>query len=101
MTDSVEQNAAMVDKLLLPFPILSDTEAVVIKKFGVYVEGHDPTLTDTIPEPGIAKPATFVIRPDLSIAFEHIARDRIIWIDRPLDREILAAIGMESERGQG
>lgn len=94
MTDSVEQNAAMVDKLLLPFPILSDTEAVAIKKFGVYVESHDPSLADTIPELGIAKPATFVVRPDLSIAFEHVALDRIVWIDRPLDREILAAIGV-------
>ena len=43
--DPIENNRAMVEKLLLPFPLLSDPEGRVIKEWGVW--------SDT--EGGIAK----------------------------------------------
>ena len=77
--DSVEQNRAMVDKLLLPFPILSDPEASVIEPWGVL----------NAAERGIAKPALFLVRPDRSVAFEYIGED---FTDRPTDEELFAAV---------
>jgi peroxiredoxin len=76
--DTVEQNRAMVDKLLLPFPVLSDADAAVIEPWGVL----------NAAEKGIAKPALFLVLPDRSIAFEHIGLD---FTDRPTDEELFAA----------
>jgi len=73
--DSVEQNRAMVDKLLLPFPLLSDPEGRVIKDWDVWMDGDG----------GIAKPAIFAIRRDGSIAWEYVGRD---FADRPTDEEL-------------
>jgi hypothetical protein len=44
--DPVVNNRAMVEKLLLPFPLLSDPEGRVIKAWGVWTDG----------EGGIARP---------------------------------------------
>ena len=77
--DSVEQNAAMVDKLLLPFPLLSDPEGRVIKDWGVWTDG----------EGGIAKPSIFAIRSDGSSAWEYVGRD---FADRPADDELLNSL---------
>jgi len=77
--DSVEQNRAMVDKLLLPFPLLSDREGRVIKEWGVW--------TDT--EGGIAKPSIFAIRKDGSIGWTYVGRD---FADRPTDDQLFNAL---------
>ncbi len=75
--DSVEQNRAMVDKLLLPFAILSDPDAVVIEPWGVL----------NAAEKGIAKPALFLVLPDWSVAFRYVGED---FTDRPTDEELFA-----------
>jgi peroxiredoxin Q/BCP len=77
--DSVEQNRAMVDKLLLPFPLLSDPEGRVIKDWGVWTDG----------EGGIAKPSIFAIRSDGSLAWEYVGRD---FADRPTDEELFNSL---------
>jgi peroxiredoxin len=76
--DTVGQNQAMVDKLLLPFPILSDPDATVIEPWGVLDAA----------EKGIARPALFLVRADRSIAFEYVGLD---FTDRPTDEELFAA----------
>ena len=75
--DSVDQNRAMVEKLLLPFPILSDPDASVIEPWGVL----------NAAEKGIAKPALFLVRPDQSVAFTYVGED---FTDRPSDEELFA-----------
>jgi len=77
--DSVEQNRAMVDKLLLPFRLLSDPEGRVIKDWGVWTDG----------EGGIAKPAIFAISSDDSIAWEYVGGD---FADRPTDDELFNSL---------
>jgi len=79
VVDSVEQNRAMIEKLLLPFPILSDPESRVIGEWGV--------LNDR--EANIAKPAIFGIRPDGTIAYTYIGED---FADRPDDDELFAGL---------
>jgi peroxiredoxin len=83
--DTVDQNRAMVDKLLLPFPILSDPEARVIEPWGLLNEA----------ERGISKPALFMVRPDWSFAFSYVGVD---FTDRPTDEELFAGaatVGVE------
>ena len=77
--DDTARNAAMVEKLLLPFPLLSDPEARVIAEWGVYDEMQR-----------IARPAIFLVRPDRSIAYRYVGDD---FADRPGDDEIFAALG--------
>lgn len=69
----------MVEKLLLPFPLLSDPEGHVIKQLGVW--------TDT--EGGIALPSIFAIRSDGSIGWKYVGRD---FADRPADEELFASL---------
>jgi peroxiredoxin len=76
--DAVEQNRVMVDKLLLPFPILSDPAATVIEPWGVL----------NVAEKGIAKPALFLIQPDWSVAYRYVGQD---FTDRPTDEELFTA----------
>jgi peroxiredoxin len=76
--DSVEQNRAMVDKLLLPFPLLSDPDGRVIKAWGVWNDSE-----------GIAKPSIFAIRGNGSIAWEYVGRD---FADRPTDDELFNSL---------
>jgi peroxiredoxin Q/BCP len=78
--DPIENNGAMVEKLLLPFPLLSDPEGRVIKEWGVW--------SDT--EGGIAKPSIFAIRSDGSIGWTYVGRD---FADRPTDDELFNSIG--------
>ena len=73
--DPVENNQAMVDKLLLPFPLLSDPEGLVIKAWGVWTDA----------EGGIARPSIFAVRKDGSIALEYVGTD---YADRPSDDEL-------------
>jgi peroxiredoxin Q/BCP len=80
--DAVEQNRAMVDKLLLPFPILSDPDGAVIEPWGLL----------NAAEKGIARPALFLVLPDRSIAFRYVGQD---FTDRPTDEELFAAATAE------
>ena len=75
--DSVEQNRAMVNKLLLPFPVLSDPDARVIEPWGVL----------NAAEKGISRPALFLVRPDWSVPFSYVGED---FTDRPTDEELFA-----------
>jgi len=77
--DPIENNRAMVDKLLLPFPLLSDPEGRVIKDWGVWTGGDG----------GIAKPSIFAIRSDHSITWEYVGRD---FADRPTDDELFNSL---------
>jgi hypothetical protein len=72
----------MVDKLKLPFPLLSDPDAAVIAAWDVY----DPVGGTHGP---IARPAIFVVGRDLSIPFEYVGRD---FADRPPNSAIYAAL---------
>jgi peroxiredoxin Q/BCP len=77
--DPVENNHAMVDKLLLPFPLLSDPEGQVIKAWGVWSDG----------EGGIARPSIFAVRPDGSIALQYVGTD---YADRPADDDLFNSL---------
>jgi peroxiredoxin Q/BCP len=76
--DPTENNRAMVEKLLLPFPLLSDPEGRVIKAWGVWNEGER-----------IAKPAIFAIRRDGSLASKYVGRD---FADRPTDDKVFDSV---------
>jgi peroxiredoxin len=77
--DQIENNRAMVDKLLLPFPLLSDPEGRVIKEWDVWNENDG----------GIAKPSIFAIRRDASIGWAYVGRD---FADRPTDDELFESL---------
>jgi peroxiredoxin Q/BCP len=76
--DSVEQQLTMVEKLLLPFSVLSDPEGDVIRSWGVWTDG----------EGGIARPSVFLVRPDGSLAYSYVGAD---YADRPSDEDLFAA----------
>ena len=76
--DPVENNQAMVEKLLLPFALLSDPEGGVINEWGVWNDTER-----------IAKPSIFAIRKYGSIAWAYVGRD---FADRPTDDELFSAI---------
>jgi len=77
--DPPEQNAAMVEKLALPFPLLSDPDGErAITPLGVWdAEGK------------MAKPAMVVISLDGQEAYRYVGTD---FMDRPNDDEILEAL---------
>jgi peroxiredoxin len=77
--DPVENNSAMVEKLLLPFALLSDPQGGVIKEWGVW--------TDT--EGGIARPAIFAIQKGGAMAWKYVGVD---YADRPTDDELFASL---------
>ena len=77
--DPVENNRAMVEKLLLPFPLLSDPEGRVIKEWGVWTDGDG----------GIANPSIFAIRRGGSIGWAYVGRD---FADRPTDDELFISL---------
>jgi hypothetical protein len=78
--DSPARNAAMVAKLSLPFPYLSDPDrSKAIIPYGVADEKDDRQ---------IARPAIVVVTPDREEAFRFISRD---FADRlPEDQVVLA-----------
>jgi peroxiredoxin len=77
--DPIENNRAMVDKLLLPFPLLSDPEGRVIKDWDVWTDN----------EGGIAKPSIFAVRKDGSITWSYVGLD---YADRPTDDELFQSL---------
>ncbi len=72
----------MVEKLRLPFALLSDPDARSIAAWDVY----DPVGGTHGP---IARPAIFVIGRDLSLPYEYVGRD---FADRPPNAELYAAL---------
>lgn len=77
--DPIANNRAMVEKLLLSFPLLSDPDGRVIKDWGVWNEG----------EGGIARPSIFAVKQDGSITWKYIGTD---YGDRPTDDELFASL---------
>lgn len=77
--DPPEANAAMVDKLVLPFPLLADPGGErAIKPFGVWHADR-----------AIARPAIVVLAPDGREVFRYVGAD---FMDRPDDGDVLAAL---------
>ncbi len=77
--DPPAANAAMVEKLQLPFPLLSDPGGEqVLKPYDSWNAAQS-----------IAKPAIFVIAPDGREVYRHESDD---FMDRPDDGDVLAAL---------
>jgi len=77
--DAPEQNKAMIDKLLLPFHVLSDPEGErAIKPYGVSNE-----------QGRIAIPAVVAVAKDRTIRYLYKGQD---FADRPGDEELLNAL---------
>ena len=79
--DPPERNAAMIIKLSLPFPYLSDpdrSQAIIPYR-----------VADEKDERGIARPALVVIKPNHEEAFRFVSRD---FADRLLEDEVVAAV---------
>ena len=79
VVDEPAQNAAMVEKLMLPFPVLSDPEGRVIQAYDVW----NPA------EGGIARPALFLVEPGLRVTRLYLGTD---FADRPTDDELFEAV---------
>jgi hypothetical protein len=79
VVDQPEQNAAMVEKLVLPFPVLADPDgALAIRPMGVWNE-----------ESKLAQPAMVVLKPDGQEVYRYVGVD---FADRPNDDDVLAAL---------
>lgn len=81
--DSPEQNSSMVNKLRLPFPLLSDPDrSRAIEPYGV--------ANDVDPR-NLAHPAVIVVDPDGAEVYREVGRD---FADRITEHELLDAIGV-------
>ncbi len=79
VVDPPAVNAAMAEKLALPFPVLSDSDgAGAIKPYGVWHEGRT-----------FAKPAIIVLAPDGREVYRYVGID---FMDRPDDSAVFAAL---------
>jgi hypothetical protein len=77
--DAPGQNAAMVEKLALPFPVLSDPDGTgAVRPWGVWDD-----------EEKMALPALLVIAPDGTEAYRYTGVD---FMDRPDDGDVLGAL---------
>ncbi len=77
--DGIVSAAQMAAYAGAQFPVLSDPDGKVVRDFGVY-----NLLGD-----GLAAPATFIVRTDMTIAWRHIGED---VSDRPTPDDILRRI---------
>jgi hypothetical protein len=84
--DPPDHNAAMVDKLRLPFPLLSDPQGALSRAYGVWDE-----------DGRIATPAIFLLDRSGSVRWLYAGRD---FADRPEDDALLRAIDEIGEAGQ-
>lgn len=79
--DTPGQNAAVVEKLRLPFPILSDPgRDRAITPLG-FADENDPR--------GIARPGVLIVDPDGEVAYRTGSRD---YADRPTEDSVLEAL---------
>jgi peroxiredoxin len=76
--DSPEQNRALIEKLILPYSLLSDPNGELIKRYGVWDE-----------EGQIARPAIFAIDGAGVVGYVYVGQD---FADRPGDDEVHAAL---------
>ncbi len=76
--DPPENNARMVGKLLLPFPLLSDPRGELAKRYGLWDE-----------EEGVATPSIVVVDRSAEIRYLYSGSD---FADRPGDEEVFAAL---------
>lgn len=77
--DAPRQNAAMVEKLALPFPVLSDPDGNgAIRALGAWDDAGNMAL-----------PAIIVIAPDGVAAYRYMGVD---FMDRPDDSDVLGAL---------
>ena len=77
--DAPDRNAAMAEKLALPFPILSDPDgARAIRPYGVWDD-----------EGAMALPAILLVTPDGTEAYRYTGAD---FMDRPDDGDVLGAL---------
>jgi peroxiredoxin len=76
--DSPEQNRAMIEKLILPFSLLSDPDGAASRSYGVWDE-----------EGQIAVPAIFVVDAECVVRYAYVGQD---FADRPGDDEVVAAL---------
>lgn len=74
----------MIEKLILPFSLLSDPEGVAMRRYGVWDD-----------EGRIARPAIVVADGDGIVRYAYVGAD---FADRPGDDEVFAALGV-SEGG--
>jgi len=77
-------NAAMVEKLLLPFPLLSDPNGSLIQRFGLWNAGER-----------VAVPSILVVDQTGTIVYFYSGHD---FADRPGDAEVFTALA-RMERG--
>ena len=81
--DPPSNNARMVGKLQLPFPLLSDPEGELARLFGLWNEKE-----------GVAVPSTVVVDQSGEVRYLYSGTD---VADRPRDEEVLAALdGLDS-----
>jgi hypothetical protein len=79
--DSPGRNAAMVDKLRLPFPLLADPGGrQAIRPYGVWQEGNP-----------YARPAVVIVAPGGRVAFSEVGED---FADRLDEDEVIAALAL-------
>ncbi len=79
MVDSPEQNRAMIEKLLLPFRILSDPDGdLAIKRYGIWDE-----------QGRIAVPSIVAVGQDGPVRWVYTGKD---FADRPLEAELFGAL---------
>jgi peroxiredoxin len=76
--DTPEQNRAMLEKLLLPFSLLSDPDGEVSRLYGVWHE-----------EQAIARPAIFVLDRNGVVRYAYVGDD---FADRPGDEAVWRAL---------
>ncbi len=76
--DPVETSRALVEKMKLGFPILSDPGGAVVRAWGVEHSGK-----------GIAIPSVFVVARDGTIRWRSISA---LVTDRPTEDEVLAVV---------
>lgn len=80
--DTPAQNSAVMEKLALPFPILSDPDRdQAITPLG-FADEKDPRQ--------ISRPGVVIVAPDGEIAHRHEGRD---FADRPDEDSLLEALG--------
>lgn len=81
--DTIAQNAAMVEKLALPFPILADPDRDrAITPLG-FADEKDPRL--------ISRPGTVIVSPQGEVVFSVTGRD---YADRPDEDLLLAELAL-------
>lgn len=79
--DSPLRNAALIDKLKVPFPILSDPDhRGAIEPYGV---------ADPSDDRNIARPAIFVVAPDREVVYSAVSRD---FADRTSEEAAVASL---------